>query len=757
MDWKKLPFALLLAALPAVAQDAAFFETQVAPILRKNCQGCHMEKSLNGGLSLTSKESILAGGNRGPAAVPGNSAKSLLLEAVRQTGELKMPKGKKLADEEVAILAKWVDAGMPVTEAFQRAKRRESKHWAFQPLVRPTLPAAFADKHPVDAFVLAKLAEKQLAPSPRADQRTLLRRLYLDLTGIPPTLDEMDSFLADRSPNAYEKVVDRLLASPHYGERWGRHWLDLARYSDTDGYTIDAPRDIYPYRDWVLQALNKDMPFDQFVVEQVAGDLLPNPTREQLIATGFHRNTPSNYEGGIDFEQYRVEAVADRVATTGAAFLGLTLGCARCHDHKYDPISQREFYQLFAFFNNTEEIDKEADRKYFNRPFLEIGTPQEIEALRQWDRDVQDKELEIRKHQESLTEAGGMDEKLRTLRRELTDLRRRKPQVLRTMIIKDLPQPRQTYIHLGGDFTRKGANVMPNTPSVFPPIQASGPVPTRLDFARWLVSKDNPLTARVTVNRIWQHYFGKGIVESENDLGVMGDRPSHQELLNWLAAEFMGSNWSMKALHRMIVTSATYQQSSQARPDAAAVDPENKLLARQNRLRLDAEVLRDAALLSSGLLSPAVGGPSVFPPIPPGAMSVTQVLREWKTATGPDRYRRGLYTYSQRSAGHPSLLTFDGPDGSVSCTRRIRSNTPLQSLSLLNDEANMEFAEALAKRMLAKERPEERINYGFQLALQRPAKAEEQARLLRFLQETEGNWTAVARVLLNLDAFMTRE
>ncbi len=740
---------IFLAALPIAAQDGA----EAVAILKKNCAGCHNVNSVNGGLALDSKEAILKGGNRGPAA-------PVILEAVKHAGDLKMPKGgQKLSDADIATLEKWVQAGMPAPESFLQAKRRTSKHWAFQP-IRPK-PANAT----IDTFILAKLQEKGLALSPRADKRTLLRRVHLDLTGLPPTPVQLEAFLKDDSPTAFAKVVDQLLASPAYGERWGRHWLDVARYSDTDGYTIDAPRDIWPYRDWVLKAINQDMPFDQFVIEQVAGDLLPNATNDQLIATGFHRNTPSNYEGGIDFEQYRVEAVADRVATTGSAFLGLTLACARCHDHKYDPVTQREFYQIFSFWNGIDEVDKEEDRKYFNRPFLEIGTDEEKARQVKWDADFQTLELKIRKHQESLTENADKDPTLIALRKELVELRKQKPKLLRTLIMKERPSPRESYIHLGGDFTRKGSPVQPGGISVLPPMPANA---NRLDFAKWLVTKDNPLTPRVTVNRVWQKYFGRGIVDTESDFGVVGDRPTHPELLDYLAASFIESGWSQKALHKLIVTSATYQQASLPRPDAAAVDPENKLLAKQNRLRLDAEIIRDSALVSSGLLTQQLGGPSFFPPIPPGALSVTQVVREWKTATGAERYRRGMYTFFQRSAAHPSLTVFDAADGITSCTRRIRSNSPLQALTLLNDESSVEFAAALAQRIV-KEAPAAeagRLRHGFELAVQRAPRPRETERLLRFVRQQRDSqsaadetalWTSVARVLLNLDEFMTRE
>ena len=754
-------FLFAAAAHAQTPGGIEFFDKEIRPLLRSNCQGCHSVNGLNSGLALDSLDALKRGGNRGPAAVAGDAA-SLILQAVRQEGALKMPPGKKLAPEQIAKLEEWVKGGLPVTPEFAAAKRRTSKHWAFQPVKRPAGGG-------IDVLIQAKLKENNLAPSPEADRATLIRRVSLDLIGLPPTPEEVKAFAADKSADSYERLVDRLLASPHYGERQARHWLDLARFADSDGYTIDAPRDIFPYRDWVIRALNDDMPFDRFTIEQLAGDLLPNATNDQITATGFHRNTPSNFEGGIDFEQYRVEAVADRVQTTSGVWLGMTVGCARCHDHKYDPISQREHYQLFAFLNNADEVDKEADRKYFNKPFLEMGTPDEIAALAKWDADVQDVEFRIRKHQETLTQDADKDPGLIALRKELVGLRLKKPQVQRTLVMRDRAKPREHYIHLGGDFTAKGGPVQPGVPAIFPPMKDPNAVPNRLDLAKWLVDTDNPLTARVTMNRLWQQYFGKGIVETENDFGLAGDRPTHPEVLDFMASEFMAGGWKMKRMQRTLVMSATYRQASAARADAAAIDPYNKLLARQNRLRLDAEIIRDSALVVTGLLGRKVGGPSVYPPIPKGANDVTQVKREWKVSEGEDRYRRAMYTYFQRSAAHPGLITFDAPDGTVSCTRRVRSNTPLQALILLNDDAYFEFAEVLAKRILSDGAALDdtgKLSLAWNRTLQRGLKSAEGQRMLAFLaaqrdaqkeKSEPAAWTAVARVLLNLDEFMTRE
>jgi mono/diheme cytochrome c family protein len=756
--------AAFVATIWAQAGGPEFYEQSVRPILRANCIACHTDKNASSGLSLESRDAILRGGNRGAVVNLEQPAESLLVHAVRKTGDLKMPPAGGLTASQIEILEQWIAKGLPAPAPSAKA-RPGGNHWAFEAPGKTSLPEIEGIAHPIDRYIEARLRKAGLAPSPEADRRALLRRVHLDLTGLPPTAQEIEEFLADSRPDAYERVVDKLLASPHYGERWGRHWLDLARYADTDGYTIDAPRDIWKYRDWVIEALNRDLPFDQFVIEQMAGDLLPNPTEDQLIATGFHRNTPSNYEGGIDFEQYRVEAVADRVATTGAAFLGLTLGCARCHDHKYDPISQREFYQFFAFLNNADEVDKEADRKYFNKPFLTFGTDEEKAAFDAWEKEVYAIEGAIRQREDRVSGSGEDDPELKMLREKLNKHRRARPKLVRTMIMSELPQPRVAYVHLGGDFTRRGIEVKPGVPASLPPLRTDNPNPNRLDLARWIVSRENPLTARVTVNRIWQQYFGRGIVETEDDFGAQGEKPSHPELLDWLAVEFMERGWSQKAIHRVIVTSAAYKRDSAARPDAFAIDPRNRLLARQNRLRLDAEIIRDSSLVASGLLNPAVGGPSVHPPMPPGANNVTQVKREWPTSDGPDRYRRGMYTFFQRSAAHPALLIFDAPDASAACTRRVRSNTPLQALITLNDQAYIEFAEALAKRVTGDgpDADDARIRYAWLLALGREPSAEETRRVTRFIrtrrdsaEEENGVWMAVARAILNTDEFVTR-
>ncbi len=799
----------IATALTALAFAASAQTPDAQNVLKTACAPCHNDNLKSSGLSVVTREALLTGGNRGPALKPGDASASLLIRAVEQSGDLKMPPGKKLTNEQIETIRKWILEGAKWGGDIITSRKPDPRSWwAFQPIQHPA-PPDVATKNwartPVDRFILARLEKEKLAPSPEAARETLLRRVSLDLTGLPPSPAEIRAFLADQGPDAYERMVDQLLASPHYGERWGRHWLDVARYADSDGYTIDSPRTMWKYRDWVIRAMNADMPFTQFTIEQIAGDLLPNPTVDQLIATGFHRNTPSNFEGGIDFEQYRVEAVVDRVSTTGAAYLGLTLGCARCHDHKFDPISQKEFYQLYAYFNNTDEITTEAERYDFNRPILSVPTPEEIARHNAWDSQQRALSRELIAYVRDLAgkhvanTAGDLElqERIANLR----ELRKREPRYTTALVMKELPQPRQAYIQLGGEFTRKGIDVKPAIPAVLPQLPENAT--SRLDFARWLVDERNPLTARVTVNRIWQEYFGKGLVESEGDFGAQGSKPSHPELLDWLASEFMQSGWSQKKLHRLIVTSAVYRQASKARPELDEVDPYNKLLARQNRLRLDAEIIRDSALAASGLLTEAVGGPSVYPPIPEGAMSVTQIAGAWPVEMGENRYRRGLYTFFRRSAGFPGLLVFDAPDAVSTCTRRVRSNTPLQALATLNDEAFTEFAEGLAARVI-KEAPDAgaRIRYAYMLIAGREPEPGEEQRILRFLARAmdeyktnpgrvqeliykggrfspegvplnppppklaamlpkdlplEAAWTAVARALLNLDDFLTRE
>jgi hypothetical protein len=759
--------ALLPPGRGEAPQAAVDFLRDVRPILDRSCVRCHGADRQRGGLRLDSSAGLSAGGDSGALLVPGDSSKSRLYRAITGTHGVAVmpPGGARLLPTRIDRIRAWIDQGAKFSQGEKSLTAPRATHWSFQPVQRPAIPSRGKGlaANPIDAFVLARLEKEGLRPSGEADRVTLLRRLALDLTGLPPTPEEVDAFVKDRCPDAYERQVERLLASPHYGERWGRHWLDLARYADSNGYSVDSPRTIWPYRDWVIGALNSDLPFDRFTTEQLAGDLLPDATVEQKIATGFHRNTMINEEGGIDPEQFRVEAVIDRVNTTGAVWLGLTLGCCQCHNHKYDPISQREYYRLFAFFNSQDE------------PNLPLGVP----------------------------DPGALSSKGKKAR----------PRELTTMVLRERA-PRATHVLKGGDFTRPGAKVDPGAPAVLPPLDGAvgnavrgvpalrgvpgdgrprRAFPTRLDLARWLVRPENPLTARVTVNRVWGHYFGLGLVETENDFGTRGSRPSHPELLDWLAGQFVRQGWSLKALHRLIVTSATYRQSSQARADLETIDPRNRLLARQSRLRLEAEVVRDVALAASGLLDRHIGGPSVFPPQPEGVSQFTQVKRAWKTSDDRQRYRRGMYTHLWRSAPHPALVTFDAPDAGTACTRRNRSSTPLQALTLLNDPGFAEHPYGLAARILNDAPAGEagQVRHGFRLCLGREPGQAEAKRLTAFLAKQREHYVAKAaearvllagggpagrclaeapgapalkaalvllsRVLLNLDEFITRE
>jgi hypothetical protein len=824
---------ILALAAPLRAAEPVDYARDVKPILAAHCVSCHGPKQQKSDLRLDLYARIRQGGISGPAIVPKKASESRLIQAVTGSNPdvAKMPPKGAVPPEQIAVLKRWIDEGAkgPATEEVASGGAIASTHWSFQPVKRSPLPTtknpAWA-RNGIDHFILARLEKDKINPSPEADRVTLIRRLSLDLTGLPPTPAEVDVFLKDSSPRAYENLVDRLLDSPHYGEHQARLWLDAARYADSNGFTIDAPRSIWKYRDWVIDAFNRDLPFDQFTVQQLAGDLLPRPTTDMLVATGFHRNTMINQEGGIDPEQFRVESVVDRVNTTGTVWLGLTVGCAQCHDHKFDPFSQKEYYQLLAFFNNcdepTLEILSPADeerRKRVREALAGIDRqlksldPTSAEAVEKWERSITDetrhfvpkavadiflvapngrnakqiKALEVAYRKNDLTRhvVGGLTTPLGTVlnaqvltsRNDLVRARealaKKEPAAVTTMVVRERKARRDTHVMLGGDFTRKGVKVTPGTPSVLPakPLAAS-----RLDLARWLVSPDNPLTARVTVNRWWGQFFGTGIVETDNDFGTQGTPPSHPELLDWLASEFMARGWSVKAMHKLIVTSATYRQSSKARPDLDRIDARNRLLARQSRLRVNAEVVRDVALAASGLLSPKVGGPSVFPPQPDGMYKFTQVDKNWKASTGEDRYRRGMYTYFWRSAPHPQLVTFDAPDATQACTRRNRSNTPLQALTLLNDAGFYEYAQALGGQMAKADGDDTaKLQHGFRVAVSREPTPRELTRLQAFLvrQQAELNtdevktispddpsrapWVMVARVLLNLDEFITRE
>lgn len=659
--------ALLAVFLAGSASAAPDFQSDVRPILQK-CLPCHGpdEHSRQANLRLDSHEGATGRDGGYAGLVPGDSGASRMLARVTAETNPMPPTGDRLTAAEIETLMQWIDAG---------AQYR--RHWAFERPATPQLPSV-TDKswpqNPIDHFVLAKLESVGLAASGRADRYTLARRLSLDLTGLPPRLEAVEAFVADRSADAYEKFVATLLDSSAYGERWASVWLDLARYADSMGYEKDTLRTIWPYRDWVVRALNDNMPFDEFTVQQLAGDLLPEPTDDQLVATGFHRNTMTNTEGGTDDEEFRDAAVKDRVATTGQVWMGLTVGCAQCHSHKYDPISHGEYYSLYAFFNQTADADKDDDS-----PKLEVS--------------------------EGVTTP-----------------------VLRELAATD---QRETFVHQSGNFRNLGERVMAGVPTAFHPLPEGAPA-NRLGLAQWITSDENPLTARVTVNRLWARLFGKGIVATEEDFGIQGEPPTHPQLLDWLATEFVRGGWDVKAMLTTMVTSATYQQTSDVTPDRLEADPDNSLLSRGPRFRLSAEMLRDQALAASGLLSAKMGGPPVMPWQPDGIWQVVYSSKQWETSPGEDRYRRALYTLWRRTSPYPSMTTFDAPSGETCTIRRIRTNTPLQALVTLNDPTLMEAAQHLAGRssQVGGSSAAERLDHIFRSVLSRPPSEREIDRLL---------------------------
>ncbi len=820
------------------------FERQIKPILDAKCVRCHNQQKRESGLRLDRGAAILQGGDSGPIVLPGDSSKSRLIAILAgNDGEISRmpPEGEPLSVDEIESLVQWIDGGALLPQS-QLSVSEYSNHWAFQvPSFDPgkfavllaAQSAATGDTgstgNAIDVYLLEALQKHGLKPSEPADRSVLIRRLSLDLRGMVPSLDEVDQFLSDRDPNAYGKIVDRFLNSPAYGERWGRHWLDLARYADSNGFTRDFERQMWKYRQWVVTAINQNMPFDQFTVEQIAGDLLPNPTLDQLIATGFHRNTLTNDEGGTDPEQFRVDAVADRVDTTGAVFLGLTIGCARCHHHKYDPISQRDYYQLFAFLNNCDEPQVDApseidiahgvvERKAEVQAAIaalemRLAEMQDQFIAKQlaWEASITPKffrslngplqtALETKPEKRDAAQKKLVAELFQAsdearaafpIVKEIADLHAAAPTIPTAMILRERTEKRVTRVHRRGNFLDEGEIVSPGVPSILPRLDDSPSQPTRMDLARWLVSDSNPLTARVVVNRFWQKLFGRGIVETENDFGSQGSPPTHPELLDWLAIQFVRSGWDVKTLHRSIVMSAAYQQASKMRGKdeyvkrALEIDPYNRLVGRQTRIRLDAEVVRDSGLSASGLLTHKIGGPSVHPPQPDGVYQFTQDSKPWKTDEGEDRFRRAMYTFLWRSSPYPALAVFDAADANNTCTRRVRSNTPLQALTLANDIQFIECARNLALAAMddSSQSVEIRIDAMFRRCLVRRPTSAEMARLMELWQyqkiafakepalatafvgpvsgigpiEEMAAWTALGRVLINLDEFITRE
>lgn len=980
--------------------DSPDFVRDVQPVLSRSCEKCHGSKMQMGGLRLDAKAAALK------VIRPGDAAASELYKRVAGIGDqARMPMGgKPLPEAEIALLKRWIDSGAAWPDGVGSAVRDTGSHWAYVAPRKAPLPA-FGGGNPIDAFVLARLEKEGLKPSPSAAKTTLLRRLSLDLTGLPPTPQEVDAFLADKSAGAYKTQVERLLASPHYGEKWGRWWLDAARYADSDGYEKDKQRQVWFYRDWVIRALNLDMPYNRFIVEQVAGDLLPNATQDQRVATGFLRNSMINEEGGIDPEQFRMEAMFDRMDAIGKGVLGVTIQCAQCHTHKYDPIKHEDYYRLFAFLNNTYEANiavytpaEQAKRDAILKQTasieqgLQARMPDWAQRMATWERDARKqnektKWLVVRPEVDdistggqkylpledgSLLEAGyaptkhtvkltakvslpritgfrlellldpnlplggpgraidgtgalteftverlgadtkgekiplgsatadialpetplaatfydksdkrrvtgpisyaidGKDEtawginvgpglsnvprkavfvaakpieangettlvflvkqnhggwnsddnqnnnlgrfrisvtgddapvadplpaEVRAIldkpaaERTVDDQRKvfsywrttvpdwaaenekiaalwkEHPQGSTQLVLAERPARRETHILERGDFLKPAKLVTPGVPGFLNPLAVENP--TRLDFANWLVDRQSPTTARAVVNRVWQSYFGTGLSATSEDLGKQGEPPSHPELLDWLAVEFMDQGWSLKHLHRLIVESATYQQTSRVTPELLERDPANRLLARGARFRVDAEIVHDIALAASGLLNDQVGGTSVYPPAPDFLFQppVSYGPKIWKEEKDAQRYRRALYTFRYRSVPYPMLQTFDSPNGDAACVRRSRSNTPLQALTTLNEPLFMEAARALADLTMKQggASDAERVRFAFRRCVARPPVDAELTELLALLKKQEARmepaqaWTMLARVLLNLDETITRE
>ncbi len=1003
----------VLAARQAYAADAAPVQpAEVAAaaqkILADHCYKCHGSAKQEGELRLDVAAAAFKGGESGAVIKPSHADDSLLIEYVSGKGDTVMPpptKGKRLTDPEVAALRTWIDGGAtwPATPATAATDFRLS-HWSFQPVHRsdpPKVENRAWVRNEIDAFILAKLERDKITPSPEADRRTLIRRLTFDLLGLPPTPQEVDDFLDDTRPDAYERLVDRLLASPHFGERWGRHWLDRARYADSSGCVIDLTRPFaWRWRDWVIEAINNDLPFDQFTVEQIAGDLLPQPTLDSRIAVGFHQNALNNHEAGIDLEAERVKTTLDRTTAIGTAWLGLTVGCAQCHSHKYDPISQADFYRLYAFFDNLDDhlidapLSDDADKLTTARRDLQSAREQFLAARNgvqaEWEsivaarpqvwKTAHDLELSSLRSQkfamlhplddgslfvdgrlsrydayniafktpvkrltavriESLNdpdrfehgpgrgadqqavvtgitiETGSSDKSLPTTKAEIAEVRsdycqtgfsaaaaikceeidgwsldqvgvphaaafvlRRpidipddgrivvrleqytgrghnlvrfrvsvtdaNPQRLDGPIVPDeigaivdrqaakrsvaeqaalkryflslsgnqnadlatwnqaieeyakaggtfaaqtvldRTVPRETFVHLRGDFRRSGEKVEPAPLAAISKNSAAERRLTRLDLANWIVDPANPLTARVAANDIWQHLFGVGLVDTPGDFGMQGDPPSYPELLDWLAGEYVHCGWSRKAMIHKIVCSAAYRQSSRSRAELADRDPKNQLLARQNRFRLEAEPVRDTILACSGLLNQRIGGPGFCV-----NLSSDDLPADWEPQLPPqdawDIYRRGLYVIAKRTDPDPLLTALDAPDGAASCPIRRRTDTPIQSLTLLNDPIFAAAARALAQSAERNAPLDEsrRIMSMFVRSVSREPTATEKKTLLDLFRDATAEyqdqpqqaaalaqvdtespnlaeaaaWVVVARTILNLDETVTRE
>lgn len=750
--WSWISFQVLggiiLCTIPACApaEPPISFANDIRPILKDNCMSCHGGVAQQGGLSFLFEEHLyqeLKSGKQ--AVVPGDVPKSEIYQRVITDDPKKImpPEGEKLTEEEVSLLKSWIRQGA-----------KWETHWAYIPPEEPTVPNTGSDwaKNAIDHFIFAEAEEKGLPPNPPAPAPALIRRVGLDLVGFGPDPESVAFYLNDPRPEHYEQLVDSLLTSPHYGEKWASFWLDLARYADSQGFQKDHIRKtMWLYRDWVIYAFNQDMPFDTFTIAQLAGDLLLNPSEQDILATSFHRNTMTNDEGGTDDEEYRVRAVMDRVNTTMEAWQASTIACVQCHSHPYDPIRHEEYYQLKGYFNNTADRDLTSD--FPKKVLLSTAQREKIEAS-----------------QARLTAKDAVlsPEERKALEDYVTSMEN-----LAVPILQELPDSaaRKNPFFVRGNWLMQEGDLPPGVPQSYDKSSTEFPK-NRLGLAQWLVDENNPLTARVLVNRIWHQLFGTGLVKTVEDFGIQGEYPSHPQLLDYLADRLMyHHNWQLKPLIKEIVLSATYQQSVTIRSDHLELDPANRLLMRAPRTRLSAEQIRDQALSVAGLLHLEVYGPSVMPPQPEGVWNVIRNVASWETSPGPQKYRRALYTFHRRVSPYPTMLTFDAPSRELCVSRRIPTNTPLQALTLLNDPVYVKAATAFAERAIQVEDDlEEAIRWMYRQAFLE-APSEESIQVLTNLYQQDiavdkgepnpkgidpEGLTAVAAAILNTDKFITK-